>query len=199
MEPTQANVLSIDVLQRFRTALIRCHEEIVMALSESDSEVSRAVGWVERDRVLHWRQRVQRYSEDVNDARSALFRKETVTSSKDSKPSVVDEKKALERAKAKLVDAEQRGQRSRAWASSLPRDQALYKGGVALLATAAERDLPMAIKALERMSQALERYHQDQAPDLFKLLEPTEVPIDASSMRRATDASASTEKKEEKI
>jgi hypothetical protein len=187
MDPTQANVLSIDVLQRFRVALIRCQEELAAALAEADSEVDRAVAWVERDRILHWRQRVQRLSEEVNDARSALFRKQTVTSSKDSKPSVVDEKKALERAKAMLEDAERRGQRSRSWASALPRDQSLYKGGVAALATIVDRDLPAAIQALERMSIALERYGRDQAPDLEKLLDQPGA-TDAASMRRAGDA-----------
>jgi hypothetical protein len=187
MDPTQANVLSIDVLQRFRVALIRCQEELSLALAEADSEVDRAVAWVERDRILHWRQRVQRLSEEVNDARSALFRKQTVTSSKDSKPSVVDEKKALERAKAMLEDAERRGQRSHSWASALPRDQSLYKGGVAALATIVDRDLPAAIQALERMSIALERYGRDQAPDLEKLLDQPAA-TDAASMRRAGDA-----------
>lgn len=187
MEPSQANVLSIDVLQRFRVALIRCQEELSLALAEADSEVDRAVAWVERDRILHWRQRVQRLSEEVNDARSALFRKQTVTSSKDSKPSVVDEKKALERAKAMLEDAERRGQRSRAWATALPRDQSLYKGGVAALATMVDRDLPAAIQALERMSVALERYGRDQAPDLAKLLDQPSA-TDAASMRRGGDA-----------
>lgn len=187
MEPTQANVLSIHVLQRFRVALIRCQEELALALAEADSEVDRAVAWVERDRILYWRQRVQRLSEEVNDARSALFRKQTVTSSKDSKPSVVDEKKALERAKAMLEDAERRGQRSRSWASALPRDQSLYKGGVAALATIVDRDLPAAIQALERMSIALERYGRDQAPDLQKLLDQP-AGADAASMRRGSEA-----------
>lgn len=187
MEPTQANVLSIDVLQRFRVALIRCQEDLSLALAEADSEVDRAVAWVERDRILHWRQRVQRLSEEVNDARSALFRKQTVTSSKDSKPSVVDEKKALERAKAMLEDAERRGQRSRSWASALPRDQSLYKGGVAALATIVDRDLPAAIQALERMSIALERYGRSEVPDLEKLLDQPGS-TDAGSMRRGGDA-----------
>ena len=189
MEPTQANVLSVDVLQRLRTALIRCHEEMGLALSEADSEVDRAVMWVERDRVLHWRTRIQRLGEEVNDARSALFRKQTVTSSKDSRPSVVDEKKALDRAKAMLADAEQRLQRSRAWATSLPREQALYKGGTAALSSMVERDLPSAIVALERMSVALESYQRGAAPDLASLLDQ-EVPQESpgSSMRRGGQA-----------
>ena len=191
MEPTQANVRSIDALQRLRVALIRCHEELTMAISEADGTVDRAVAWVERDRVPHWRMRIQRLGEEVNDARSALFRKQTVTSSADSKPSVVDEKKALDRAKAALDDAERRSQRSRAWAAEMPRQQALYKGGTSMLAAMVERDLPMAIAALERMSLALERYHRDAVPDLRSMLEPSDVPVrPLPGMRRAGEGSA---------
>lgn len=191
MEPTQVNVLSVDVLQRLRAAVVRCHEEMGLALSEADSEVDRAVVWVERERVMHWRGRIQRLGEEVNDARSALFRKETVTSSKDSRPSVVDEKKALARAKAMLADAEQRLQRSRAWSAALPREQALYKGGTAALATMVERDLPAAIAALERMSVALEAYQRGAAPDLASLLEQAGADAPAAgSMRRGGDAAA---------
>lgn len=191
MEPTQANVRSIDALQRLRVALIRCHEELTMAISEADGTVDRAVSWVERDRVPHWRMRIQRLGEEVNDARSALFRKQTVTSSADSRPSVVDEKKALDRAKAMLDDAERRSQRSRAWAAEMPRQQALYKGGTAMLAAMVERDLPMAIAALERMSVALERYHRDATPDLRDLLEPKDAPVTPlPGMRRAGEGSA---------
>lgn len=184
MEPTQANVLSVDVLQRLRAAIIRAHEDMGLALAEADSEVDRAVVWVERDRVPHWRARIQRLGEQVNDARSALFRKETVTSSKESRPSVVDEKKALARAKAALEDAERRLQRSRAWAAALPRDQALYKGGVAALATMIDREMPRAIVALERMTAALEAYRRGPAPDLRGLLDLPSGEASGTSMRR---------------
>lgn len=185
MEPTQANVLSVDVLQRLRQAMIRCHEEMGLALAEADSEVDRAVAWVERDRVLHWRSRIQRLGEEVNDARSALFRKETVTSSKDSRPSVVDEKKALARAKAALADTEVRLQRSRAWSSNLPREQSVYKGGTAALSGMVERDLPAAIAVLERMTLAIEAYQRGPTPDLTEILDQADVPpADAASMRR---------------
>lgn len=188
MEPTQANVLSIDALQRLRSAMIRCREEMALALAESDSEVQRAVVWVERDRIPHWRRRIQQLSEDVNDARSALFRKQTVTSSKDSKPSVVDEKKALERCRAQLADAEQRLQRSRSWANALPREQSVYKGSLSALASMVDRDLPAAILALERMSVALERYHGDAVPDLSELIEQAPADADAASVRRGAEA-----------
>ena len=188
MEPTQANVLSIDALQRLRVAMIRCREEMALALAESDSEVQRAVVWVERDRIPHWRRRIQQISEDVNDARSALFRKQTVTSSKDSKPSVVDEKKALERCRALLADAEHRSQRSRTWANALPREQSVYKGSLSALATMVDRALPAAIVALERMSVALEAYHGDGVPDLAELLEQAPAAMDAPSVRRGDEA-----------
>lgn len=172
MEPSQANVRSIHSLERLRQAMVRCLDELRTAIGEADAEVGKAGTWLTTDRIPHWRRRVQRLAEEVNGARSALFRKETVTSSKDSKPSVVDEKKALARAKAMSEDAEERGRRSRAWSNGLPREQAIFKRGISAVSAMAERDLPAGIHALGRMIEALERYHRDVMPDLGGFIDP---------------------------
>jgi hypothetical protein len=188
MDPQQANLQSIDVLERTRAAFIRCREELGLAIAEADSEVDRLVTWLQNDRVMYWRGRVNRLREDVNNARSALFRKETVTSSKDSKPSTVDERKALARAKALLEDAERRAARTRTWAQLFPREQALYKGGMAVVSSMHERDLPAAIMALTRMVAAMEAYVRDEPPDLSTMLEREIAASErAASMKRAVD------------
>ncbi|MFM8680676.1 MAG: hypothetical protein ACKOGH_13875 [Alphaproteobacteria bacterium] len=186
MEPSQANVRSIHALERLRAAMVQCLDELKTALGEAESEVGKAATWLSTDRIPHWRRRVQRLAEEVNSARGALFRKETVTSSKDSKPSVVDERKALERAKAMAADAEERGRRSRMWSNALPREQAIFKRGIAAMAAMVERDLPMGIHALGRMIEALERYHRDAMPDLRGLIDAAPGPAaPAADMRRA--------------
>ena len=188
MEPTQANVRSIDALGRLRAAIVQCLDDLKVAISEAETEVSKAEAWVTGDRIPHWRRRQQQLAEEVNSARSALFRKETVTSSKDSKPSVVDEKKALARAKAMLDDAGERARRSRAWAIEMPREQAIFKRGISPLASMVDRDLPAAIHALGRMIEALEGYHRGPLPDLKTLLgREGQGSERAAGMRRGVD------------
>ena len=171
MNPQQANLQSIHVLESTRAAFIRCREEVGLALAETDSEVDRLVTWLQNDRMMYWRGRINRLREDLNNARSALFRKETVTSSKESKPSTVDERKALAKVKELLADAERRAVRTKLWALNFPRDQALFKGATALAASMHERELPAAILALGRMGLAIERYVRDEPLDLSKMLE----------------------------
>lgn len=189
MEPSQANVRSIDALGRLRVAMVQCLDDLKVALSEAETEVSKAESWVTGDRIPHWRRRQQQLAEEVNSARSALFRKETVTSSKDSKPSVVDEKKALARAKAMLDDAGERARRSRAWSVEMPREQAIFKRGISPLAAMIDRDLPAAIHALGRMIEALQAYHRGPLPDLKALLDRESGAAErAPGMRRGIDA-----------
>ncbi|MCE9620127.1 MAG: hypothetical protein K8R92_09485 [Planctomycetes bacterium] len=193
MDPQQANLQSIDVLERTRAAFIRCREEVGLALSEADTEVDRMVTWLQNDRVNYWRNRINRLREDLNNARSALFRKETVVSSKDSKPSTVDERKTLAKVKAMLEDAEKRAARTRTWAQAFPREQALYKGGTSAVSAMHDRDLPAAIVALGKMAVSIERYVRGEPPDLTKLLEDEIAQSEkTTSMRRgAGEAPAS--------
>ena len=188
MDPQQANLQSIHVLENTRAAFIRCREDVGLALAEADSEVDRLVTWLQNDRVMYWRGRVNRLREDMNNARSALFRKETVTSSKDSKPSTVDERKALAKVKDMLEDAERRAARTKTWALNFPREQALFKGATALTASMHERELPAAILALGRMVVAIERYVRDEPPDLSKMLEVELAQSDkTANMKRAIE------------
>ena len=191
MDRQQANLQSIDVLERTRNAFIHCQEELGLALAEADSEIDRLVTWLQNDRMMYWRTRINRLREDVNNARSALFRKETVTSSKDSKPSTVDERKALAKVKAMLEDAERRATQTKVWARNFPHDKALFKAATGLVASMQERELPLAILAIGRMVVAMERYVRDEPPDLSKMFE---VELDqaekSTSMKRGADLGA---------
>jgi hypothetical protein len=184
VEPNRANVLSVDVLEAVAVAMVRCQEDLAAALLEADSEIERTMVWVERDRLPYWKKRLQRIDLDMQEARSALFRKENHRVTKDSKPSVVDERKALAKAQAAHEEAERRGRASHRWSQELPRQHAEFRRGVNALAAMVDRELPQAIAALRRMTIALERYRRDQPIDLRSLL-PERQPDDAAgSMRR---------------
>lgn len=188
MEPNRAHVLSVDVLEAVAVAMVRCQEDLAAALLEADSEIERTMVWVERDRVPHWKKRLQRIDLDLQEARSALFRKENHRVTRDSKPSVVDERKAVAKAQAAQEDAERRAKASHRWSQELPRQHAEFRRGVNPLAAMVDRELPQAIAALRRMTVALERYRRDQPIDLRSLLPEREKRDAADSMRRGGDA-----------
>jgi len=164
-----AKVTSLDDLARFRAAVIKALDELRLSISEAESEVGRVRGWVERDQSLYWQTQHRKAQEHVATCKSALFRKQMVTSSKDQKPSVVDEKKALERAHARLALCEQKRAAVKKWSIQITREEILFKAGLAPLSALVDRELPHAVTLLARMLEHLDAYMKLKVPDLSKL------------------------------
>lgn len=185
-----AKVLDLDELTRFRAAVIKALDELRLALGEAESEVGRVRGWIERDQVLYWNGQKRKAQENVTVCKSALYRKQMVTSSKDQKPSVVDEKKALERAIARLDLCEKKMAITKRWSTQIGREEILFKAGLAPLSTCVERDLPQAVALLAKMLQHLESYVRLEAPDLVSLLGVEKARELVAEMRRTGDPAA---------
>lgn len=166
-----AKVTNLDDLARFRASVIKALDELRLSISEAESEVGRMRGWIERDQSLYWQTQQRKAQENVAICKSALFRKQMVTSSKDQKPSVVDEKKMLERAQARLALCEQKRAAVKRWAILITREEILFKAGLSPLAAMVERELPYAVTLLTRMLEHLDAYTKLQAPDLSTLYE----------------------------
>ncbi|MEY3144282.1 MAG: hypothetical protein RLY21_2775 [Planctomycetota bacterium] len=178
-----ANITDIAALDEFRRALIRFREELNAALAEADSEVKSTFVWLERDRMLHWRRAVPKLDEELTSAKSALFRKEAQTMGTGQRPSTIDEKKAVERAKRRSEDARERLERTRRWLATLERDVSLFKSAMSPVASMVDRDLPDAILRLRNMALALEAYLATPSVSLGEQLERAKTRV--ASMRRA--------------
>ena len=133
-------------------------DTVKVALVEADSEIERAIVWLERDRIQHWRRQIQKRQEMVTRAKSALYRKQMQGSEKDGRPSVVDEKVELARTIRHLKSAEERLEHTKMWRNRLEREYAMYKGQIQSLSSMAERDVPMAISLLGKILEHLEAY-----------------------------------------
>lgn len=179
----EANITDVGALDEFRRALIRFREELNAALAEADSEVKSTFVWLERDRMLHWRRTVPRLDEELTSAKSALFRKESQTMGTGQRPSTIDEKKAVERAKRRCEDARDRLERTRRWLGTLERDVSLFKSAMSPIATLVDRELPDAILRLRNMSLALEAYLATPSVTLGEQLDRARNKV--ASMRRA--------------
>ena len=153
-----ANITDIGALDEFRRALIRFREELGVAVAEADSDVKSTFVWLERDRMLHWKRAVPRLDEELTSTKAALFRKEMQTMGTGQRPSTIDEKKAVGRAKARVEDARERFDKTRRWLMTLEREVSLYKSHMSPMASLIDRDLPEAIQLLRNMALALEAY-----------------------------------------
>ncbi|MFM7050627.1 MAG: hypothetical protein ACKOYN_00630 [Planctomycetota bacterium] len=187
----EANITDVAALDEFRRALIRFREEINVAIAEAESELKSTFVWLERDRILHWKRAVPRLDEELTSAKSALYRKEMQTMGTGQRPSTIDEKKAVARAKARAEDARERLDRTRRWLVQLEREVALYKSHMSPMSSLVDRDMPNAIQRVKNMALALEAYLSSPTPTLAAQLERTRSSF--GSMRRAGEARSAEE------
>lgn len=192
--PNEANITDIGALDEFRRALVRFREEVNAAIAEADSEVKSTFVWLERDRLLHWRRAVPRLDEELTSAKSALYRKEAQTMGDGRRPSVIDEKKAVERAKRRCEEARERLERTRRWLAMLERDVSLFKSAMSPIASLVDRDMPDAILRLRNMALALEAYLATPSVPLAEQLERARTRV--ATMRRAGELRSAEEEME---
>ncbi len=171
MSPERADVRSIDAIDRFRANLIGFIDAGKMALNEAETDIEKTIGWLQRERVSHWTRQLRKRQELVSRAKSELYRKQTQASAKDSRPSVIDEKRALRRAQERYEEAQKRMAATKRRVRYLERELALYKGNVSSFSGAVERDLPHAAALLKKMTEDLEKYLALSPPDLKQLLD----------------------------
>ncbi|MDA1007806.1 MAG: hypothetical protein O2800_02210 [Planctomycetota bacterium] len=164
-----ARVKSVDALREAKVALADCRDRLGSALSEASSDLERFALWLEREQPILLAARLRKQEEEVTIAKSALYRKQIVVSAKDSTPSVVDEKKMLQRAIARMEATRGRLAAVKRWAVAFQRELLLYKGAVSGMNSSIEHDLPLAIATVNRMAEALARYLADAPPDLGRL------------------------------
>lgn len=184
----KARVLDLKAIERFKGALAEFGDSVKTGLLEADSEIERAIVWVERDRLPHWKKQIQRRREELTVAKSALFRKEMQGSSKDGRPSIVDEKLALEQAKRRVRSAEERHQACRRWRTRLEREYATYKGQIQPLASSAERGIPEALALLSRILDHLDAYVRGRSGALAEIEQLIEEDDRRSMKRGGSDA-----------
>lgn len=158
-----ARVTSIEALRRFSGALVRFEEEAGMALAQADTEALRTIDWLKGDRLAYWKAEKTRREEALKTARSQLSRAQTMTSELSPK-SFVDQKKAVERAKRAVEEAEQKQAATRRWIRELSKEYMMYKGRVQPLATDLSARIPAARHTLEQMATRLDEYTQIEAP-----------------------------------
>jgi hypothetical protein len=160
-----AKVSSLDGIRDFRAALIEFKELAVLALGEAEADLQRTLTWLKSDREHHWAGIIKKCQNEVQQAKSDLFRKQ-LQGREGERPSCIDEKKALEAAERRLLDAQHRLEATKRWQRLLDRELTMYKGQVQQFARALEGDLPKAVTTLDKMLDSLDKYVRLAAPNL---------------------------------
>lgn len=186
MSREQADVRSIEGIDRFRATLAGFVDAGRAALLEGESDLDRMILWLDSERMTHWKAQVRRRQELVTRAKSEVYRKQTQSSAKGGRAGDADERRNLRRAEERLEEARRRMAATKAWIRQLERERTLFKASVSPFATTVDHDLPHAIGLLRRMSENLEAYISMPPPDLGRLMA---APSDAGSSTRRTGTS----------
>lgn len=159
----QADVSSIDSVRRFRAALQEYGETVDDVVAALQVELQRAINWLEQDRMNYWPAEVRKANDKLVEALNRLEMKQLTIDRSDS-PSCYDEKKAVERAKLRLRFAEDKVSRTRHWMRIVKHETEEFRGMLAKVGYLSESEIPRAVAALGRMTEALEKYARQNAP-----------------------------------
>ena len=173
--PRTANVRSLEAIREFKVALAVFEEEATAALETMQTEIYRAIDWLENDRPSFWQQQVRHGFDDVAEARTALetCRMRIVAG---RKPSCIEEKQALRAAKHRLENAQEKIDVVRHWCINVRHETDEFKGRIGQLQRYLETDVPRLLATLQRMINALEGYVSIQTPNLQSTVEPSPAP-----------------------
>ncbi len=152
-----ADVRSIAALEQLRAALCTFHAETRSALDQLDMDVRHALDWVEHDLLQAWKDEWRRRSRavefakaDLNCARAAF--------PEERSSAVFDCKRALDRAKHRHEEAEEKIAAVRRWTRVTHQEADDFRGPVQQFAELLTGTMHAAIAELDRMITTLEAY-----------------------------------------
>lgn len=160
----QADVKSIDTLAFVKAALASYAHETGSALSEVELEGRRAVDYITVDRAAHWKAEIRRCNDLVNQAIKDLEHCRAFKKVGDNQPSCAEEKKNLEKARARLANAEQKAEAVRRWTPVVLQQFRETCVRLVHFREVIDVDCPKAIARIERMLKSLDAYSQVSSP-----------------------------------
>jgi hypothetical protein len=155
-----ARLHSAQALQDFRGNLAEFRLEVIEALAAADAGLQQAFDWLEQQRK-HWGHEAQKRSEVVIRARRELEERRH-THARDHR-GCTDQEQAYRKARQRLQEAEDKGQRCRFWLRLLPQHQVEYDGPARMLAGMMETEVVKALALLRQKLELLQEYTQMHA------------------------------------
>jgi hypothetical protein len=174
----QARINSIVALRQLRASLGTFAKAASLALEEAAADVQRTLQWLREDRYRYWKIQVQRANDKYVQAKLTLKRKQIMDRALAGAPgSCIDEKKALQKAEARLREAEHKFKRVKVWTLQIEKELSDYRGGVQGLANALDTDIPNARARLDKMFDSLEAYVTLAPPEAPRITETAEASV----------------------
>ncbi|GBD36944.1 hypothetical protein HRbin36_02073 [bacterium HR36] len=173
----QARVLSVEVLEELRAALVLFKQEAAAALSSVALIIERVHVWLDQQE-RYWKQEIRKREQAVSEARLELQRRKLMQVL-DRPPDTTEQEKALRRAQARLEEAERKLRAVKAWIVQWPRAVNEYRPSGQRLADFLEIEMPKLLAWMQGRIEALEAYLATQPPP--SATPPASPPAECSS------------------
>jgi hypothetical protein len=158
-----AHIRSPEVVKRFRHCFVKFEEASRQALDSMANDLHSVTDWLKGDQLRYWRRQHRIRHDEMKqawreyvDARHGDRRM--------GKPSSVDERKAWERAKRRVAEAEQKIERVKGWAGALEREAQRLSPPMVRFDEMISSLVPKALARLDHMLENLEEYLRKTPP-----------------------------------
>lgn len=153
-----AHIESIEALQAFKAALWKFAESARAALVEAEAQLDRAEQSLKVERRAYWQLQIRKRQEATIRAREALRAKLSLRNMDGTKPSAVEEQKAMAMAQRRLEQANSKQELVRRHGLLLEKQAQLYKGRVQRFASDVQVGIPEASAFLDQAIARIEAY-----------------------------------------
>jgi hypothetical protein len=155
-----ARLHSAQSLEDFRGRLAEFRLEVIEALAAADAGLQHMFDWLEQQ-SKHWRHEAQKRGEALIRARRELEERRHMHA-RDHR-GFTEQEQAYRKARQRLEEAEEKGQRCRSWMRELPQYQIEYDAPARTLAGMMETEVVRALAVLRQKLDILQEYSALQA------------------------------------
>ena len=168
----QVRVTSIDALEALRSALIIFLTKSRRSLDDARDDARRTRQWIQHDQRFHWEGQVRQRQKKLDQVEQELL------SAKLSglRDNLVFQQNAVRKAKAALVEAEQKLRAVKRWARDFDNAADPLLKRLEGLRQYLDFELPDAIAYLVQAQRTLDAYTEGPAPEAAAVVPPTDNP-----------------------
>lgn len=153
----RARVHAIEAVSGFRPALVKFAEECRAALVSAEADAGRTVSRIRADRYPYWKKQIRVRQDELQRAKTELIMKQAMREPDEARSSV-EERKAVDRARRRVAEAEEKTKTCTRWMRLLEKEQTKFRSEISALKRVIDMEMPRAIAELDRMAVALEEY-----------------------------------------
>ena len=186
---SSANV-TLDALRDFRVALVKFIEGVNVSLADADGDILRTTNWLELEMVPYWTTQIRKREELVARCKDAVRQKLLYKDSTGSRSSAIDEQKALKKAEAMLLEAQEKLVASRQYYRRIQKAHLEYRGQVARLNLSLTGALADCVAKLQSLHDTVADYARRDAPTETRSMAQSEDRIDPPTPEKPSEPGA---------